>query len=482
MNVNEKYIFNSLLKIYTKLKKQISKDKNPPKIEQTKINTKKLINYIETMIDCSITTIVDKKVNEYISKNKPMSYLEEYEPLLQKYEAEIRDHFKYEHENKLIMEDIQEQNNNLINIINELQNNNSDSVINEQQSEIYELQAINKKYLEQINELTHKETELKLQIIQKEKEILKLDNKYKNEIKSLKQKINTLESIKNISNLVSTNNSNPKTSSTKGISNNSSQNEIQTIQIQVNKKMPPLLNNVNLLDKSSINSIDSGLNKKKKIRCLSANKVKSNVLNSKNSLKNTFNNTSVSNISTNRKNSNTGISRSSSNNKKKQKKYFSQLKNNDKLNYFLQEFYKEKIQKKKINKHIRNKSTGDTASINVKKFQKIIKNKNKNNDISHRCISNYNTKKDSHRYINKIEFNSHNYQFSTINGNNVNKSSIDFIYSSDYNNTVGKHDSNISRYRPVLKKNNKKRNNGLNKSVQISSSYDKAKQIKKKYI
>ena len=163
MNVNEKYIFNSLLKIYTKLKKQISKDKNPPKIEQTKINTKKLINYIETMIDCSITTIVDKKVNEYISKNKPMSYLEEYEPLLQKYEAEIRDHFKYEHENKLIMEDIQEQNNNLINIINELQNNNSDSVINEQQSEIYELQAINKKYLEQINELTHKETELKLQ-------------------------------------------------------------------------------------------------------------------------------------------------------------------------------------------------------------------------------------------------------------------------------------------------------------------------------
>ena len=141
-----------------------------------------IIEYIKSTFDIIISIKVDSKIKEYKkSLNHDSNAATEYEDLLQKLEASIRQHISYEHqfkieyekllnkaeeidlENKILSEHIEKEDNKLKKLIN--QNNEYKSKM---------------KLLEKENEeLKDKEKKLKEQLEIKEKELIQSQIKIK---------------------------------------------------------------------------------------------------------------------------------------------------------------------------------------------------------------------------------------------------------------------------------------------------------------
>ncbi len=101
-----------LIDLYLSLKENLDKEKNKKKIEEEKDNLKLLddatiIKYIKDSIDCKITMLAEKKVNEYNSKLMSENIQQDYESMLIKYEKDLRSHIKTEHQLKLYAESLQ---------------------------------------------------------------------------------------------------------------------------------------------------------------------------------------------------------------------------------------------------------------------------------------------------------------------------------------------------------------------------------------
>jgi hypothetical protein len=100
-----------LVDLYFSLKENSDKENNI-KIEEEMDNLKLLddvtiIKYIKDSIDCKITMLAEHKINEYNSKLMNENIQQDYESMLIKYEKDIRNHIKTEHQLKLYAESLQ---------------------------------------------------------------------------------------------------------------------------------------------------------------------------------------------------------------------------------------------------------------------------------------------------------------------------------------------------------------------------------------
>ncbi len=245
---------------------------NKDKKQEIKENTNDLllINYIKNSFDIIITNLLEVKQNLYseVRENKR----QEYEAVLIKYEADIREHIKIEHQMKLYIDNLEaeieelkyknklkktriEQLSQRINSMKlieedpsllfvgqeetsssqdtktENENANKNCKFRRFEEEILELKNKLQKYEEQNNNLSNNIKKLKDENAVKINEIRELENKYKKENKSLKKKLLVSESkIKQLSELNSYSNYNNKNIQLKKtVCTNKSNNSIQNI-------------------------------------------------------------------------------------------------------------------------------------------------------------------------------------------------------------------------------------------------------------
>ena len=193
-------IKKALIELYLSLKKSFYKDKNN-KIEEDLENLLSfdeitLIKYIKDSIDISISTLAEKKVNDYNNKLLNENTQQDYESVLIKYEKDIRGHIRTEHQLKLYADSLQNNIEDLEKKKNEFQyDNDYKGIIKEKNLEINELKNeinYNKKIIESYEEQ-------KVKFLENEKNlrnsILKLEKKYKNEIELLNKKINYYKNL-----------------------------------------------------------------------------------------------------------------------------------------------------------------------------------------------------------------------------------------------------------------------------------------------
>ena len=268
-----------------------------------------LINYIKDSFDIIVKNLLEEKANIYNEERD--NTRQEYETLLIKYEADIREHIKIEHQMKLYIDSLetekeelkyknklkkikieqltQKLNNMKINTEEEdksliiLQDNTSSShdskTENESVSqvgkfrkfeeEILELQKTVEKYKEQNNNLSNNIKKINEEYNKEINEIKDIKNKYKKEIKLLKKQlllsenqikhmneINTYNNISNNNNNIISKNTQPKKNIFKTQSNNSIHvsNDISLHRIPQNNKkimdLSTLLNKTTTLRKN----------------------------------------------------------------------------------------------------------------------------------------------------------------------------------------------------------------------------------------
>ena len=191
----------ALIELYLSLKKSFNKDKNK-KIDDELENLLSLdeitlIKYIKDSIDITISTLVEKKVNDYNNKLISENTQQDYESVLIKYEKDIRGHIRTEHQLKLYADSLQ-------NNIEDLEKKNNkftyydkdyEGIIKKKNAEINELKNeinYNKKIIELFEEQKAKSSENEKKL---RNSIIKLEKKYKNEIEFLNKKINYYENL-----------------------------------------------------------------------------------------------------------------------------------------------------------------------------------------------------------------------------------------------------------------------------------------------
>ena len=195
---------DALINLYMTLKSTGKSKKSSKKEEEleylSSLTEIKLIKYIKDIIDCTILTKVEKKINDYSKKNTIDNIQTDYESMLIKYESDIRGHIKTEHQLKLYADSLQnniedlekEKNENLYNknykdIIKE-----KNEIISELKNEINYNKKLAKSYEDQNIKLAENEKKLK-------KMIVKMEKKYKTEIDELNKKLkNYADKLKNL--------------------------------------------------------------------------------------------------------------------------------------------------------------------------------------------------------------------------------------------------------------------------------------------
>lgn len=421
-----KDVYKELNKIYNKLKSKAANGETQKTNESktNQINIMTLIGYIKNLIDSAILNLAEKKANDYINDGNKKNEIFECEPLMQKYEAQIREHIKMEQELKLIAETFQEQNEELENEVAkykgklQLQSEHVDD--SNLKNEINSLKKLNKTYKEQIDQHNLNEKKLKTQLGLKEKEIIIIETKHKEEIKNLKLRISNLEKLHS---------SEPKLDTQRKNSSGTKLNihrkitDLQTINAYGNyKKLPPTLNNLNTTDKNGYNNKLNNSHKKlnssamknnsiKSIRSISANRTSAST-GSKKIIRNTSGNKQPINSNSNySKYCYSMVTKGNEHNKEEK---------NKKFNIFFKDFLNEMDQKRNKKAHARNKSTGEI--IGIKRGNPISKDPSKNS------LQSINMKLAKFR----------DKKFSTIEKNetNCNRSALDIASSSNYSNTI----------------------------------------------
>ena len=181
----------ALIELYLSLKNSFNNDKHE-KIKDSLENLLSfdeitLIKYIKDSIDISILTLTEKKLNEYNNKLLNENTQQDYESVLVKYEKDLRGHIRTEHQLKLYADSLQNNIEELEKQKNEFlfYKNDYKGVLKEKNIEINKLKKeikCNKKIIESYEEQKAKfyENEKKLK-----NHILKIEKKYKNNIKFL---------------------------------------------------------------------------------------------------------------------------------------------------------------------------------------------------------------------------------------------------------------------------------------------------------
>ena len=189
---------NALIDLYLTLKYYQSNKKSVKKEEDleylSSLTEIGLIKYIKDSLDCTILSIVEKKINDYNKKYSVENIQQDYESMLIKYEKDIRGHIKTEHQLKLFADSLQ---NNIEDLEKESNNNNYKDIIDEKNNIIEELKNelnYNKKLLKSFEEKNKilEDSEKKLKNI-----IQKMEKKYKNDLEILSKKLEMLETEKN---------------------------------------------------------------------------------------------------------------------------------------------------------------------------------------------------------------------------------------------------------------------------------------------
>ena len=157
-----------------------------------------IINYIKTSIDIIVTLKVDDIIEQYIASQKDnKNSAENYETLLQKEEASIRQHISIEHQLKLQYENLSEKFDTIEFEKNELSKKMDKLKVDYEQK----IEALNKNlkhYIKQKNSFIVIERNLRKKLEQKDKEIIHLQNKirlennYNNSTCSVMSKTNSL--------------------------------------------------------------------------------------------------------------------------------------------------------------------------------------------------------------------------------------------------------------------------------------------------
>ncbi|MCQ2818498.1 MAG: hypothetical protein MJ252_14615 [archaeon] len=456
--MNEKEInsvYQELNKLYIYLSKELSSnnESNDKQINETKDNKNKLIllvSYIKNSIDAFVLLKTEKKVNEYISKQNETEKQQKYEPLLQKYESQLREHIKIEQELKLIVETLQEENEEYDRLMKKIKEEKKDlkeiKNIKELKSENNSLKQNLQFYKEQNLNLTQSEKILKNKVFLKEKEILAMENKYKEEIKILKDKIKSLE------------NKNNETINKGTISNNTTEHNNNYKKIP-----PPTLNSLSstfdhkgFFNKSNSSSFRSLGN----TRSASANRSYNNINNMSNSNRTNNNISNISNITINKKtirNLSTGNRQSRGVNYNKKYCHSVNTKNNKpqtkediKFNSFLKDFYSEIEQNKNKKNNVRNRNTGQIRTIKGGKINKESSNKT--------IIINESSKMSKYR----------SNKYSTINQSSTgNKSTFEITNQNKYSSTIRQDNNSYLRNhnRSMNRTNSKNKKPILNRSA-----------------
>ena len=232
------------------------------------ISSLDIINYIKNTIDILSTLKVDEILSKY-KKGKNVNIPEDYEALLIKEEASLRQHIALENKLKLDYETLTERINNL-----ETENNILKKQIKEQKDK-YEkkIEEINKEIINlnnMKNDIQKNERKLRKKLDIKEKEIFKLQSKlnsinfnnnknnseYSNSVKIVKKinsnssfcgKDDALKEYKKISN-------NENKSNNINLNDTNSKNKINNEEIANNEIMPKKGRNINNNKFSTINS------------------------------------------------------------------------------------------------------------------------------------------------------------------------------------------------------------------------------------
>ena len=194
MKKNQLSTKNALIDLYLTLKYYQSSKKSHKKEEDleylSSLNELNLIKYIKDSLDATITSMVEKKINDYTKKHTLENIQTDYESMLIKYEKDIRSHIKTEHQLKLYADSLQnnieelERDNNNINYKDIIKEKND--IIRELKNELNYNKKLLKSYEEQNKKLSDSEKKLK-NIAQK------IEKKYKKEIENLTKKIKIYE-------------------------------------------------------------------------------------------------------------------------------------------------------------------------------------------------------------------------------------------------------------------------------------------------
>jgi hypothetical protein len=189
---------NALIDLYLTLKYYQSNKKSVKKEEDleylTSLTEIDLIKYIKDSLDCTILSIVEKKINDYNKKYSVENIQQDYESMLIKYEKDIRGHIKTEHQLKLFADSLQD---NIEDLEKQSNNNNYKDIIDEKNNIIKEIKNelnYNKKLLKSLKEKNKflEDSEKKLKNL-----FQKMEKKYKNDLEILSKKLEMFEAEKN---------------------------------------------------------------------------------------------------------------------------------------------------------------------------------------------------------------------------------------------------------------------------------------------
>ena len=338
-NINE--IQSTLLLLYNSLKTKITKKTPSSSLSKTDNNTSlpshydcfTLINYIKECIDVLLQISLNEKIDDYIVIQTSRAAQQEYEPMLIKYESDIRGHIKAEHQLKLYIDNLQyeieqheKEKKKYEIIIDKYRKTNYDKEIKELKNEVFVLRKQNAILSDDIKKL--KEIN-----IQQELSINNLKNKiqlYENNTSNNNSHSNSSKPTrKNSSSAVSTN------SGCCGNNNNNNNNNSS---------------NTNYIPKRVIKSVTSQLTKRNKILSHSVSNSSSH-------------NKNMNYINNNNNNSTSQLDRSLS--KQNDNSSNSLIKNINLFNHNLSSSlssYSNKKQSYSCNNHHRNRSVGNYNS------------------------------------------------------------------------------------------------------------------------
>ena len=280
----QEFIINIIIKTFFKQlyqKKEKTQDLSTDEISNN-IDDILLINYIKNSFDVIVSYLIEERINIYNEEKD--NTRQEYESVLIKYEADIREHIKIEHQMKLYIDSLEiekeelkykyklkkikieqlTQKLNNIKITDEDQSliiiRREESSINSSQDtrtendstaqmgkfrkfeeEISDLKKKLQKYEEQNKNLSNNIKKLKEQYNNKNNEIQELENKYKKENKILKKQIQIAEN--KIKELIDINN-NTKNIQTKKITKTNKNNiSFQINHVESNNSMHKITSN-----------------------------------------------------------------------------------------------------------------------------------------------------------------------------------------------------------------------------------------------
>lgn len=190
---------------------------NTQQIKDEKENLKKtnpltLIEYIKSSIDVLIDLKVDEKIEKLEQSKKTFDENDisgESESLLRKLESDIRNHIKMEHQLKLHseslqqrIEDLEKENSDMVVKVKSLSDKNNikklesrDSEVTVLKNEVNNLKHILKSYEEQSVKISELEKKLRNQNTKHEKEMKRLEEKYKEKVKLFNKKLSTYEDM-----------------------------------------------------------------------------------------------------------------------------------------------------------------------------------------------------------------------------------------------------------------------------------------------